>query len=174
MAEVERLADHLVLMEAGRVLAVGRARRPAERPGPAARRCARRRGQPRGDGRGFDPTYGLLSVEVAGGAFLVPSPRLPPGGHSAAPRPGPRRQHDHDPAASTILNVTPARILAVSAAGDHEIVVVLGLGADGAGARLLARVTRKSWDRLALAVGREVHAQVKAVALARAPDGLEP
>ena len=48
----------------------------------------------------------------------------------------------------------------------NEIVVVLALGAEGAGARLLSRVTRKSWELLGLAEGMSVHAQVKAVALA--------
>jgi molybdate transport system ATP-binding protein len=42
---------------------------------------------------------------------------------------------------------------------------VLGLGSDGQGAHLLARVTRRSWDLLELAAGLEVHAQVKGVAL---------
>ena len=69
------------------------------------------------------------------------------------------------PVASTILNVLPARILSASDAGDYELIVVLGLGVDGRGSRLLARVTRQSWDRLTLAVGDDVHAQVKGVAL---------
>jgi molybdate transport system ATP-binding protein len=60
----------------------------------------------------------------------------------------------------------PARIISAAPAGDFERVIVLGLGADGQGARLLARVTSQSWDRLGLAVGGEVHVQVKGVALA--------
>jgi molybdate transport system ATP-binding protein len=46
-------------------------------------------------------------------------------------------------------------------------VVVLGLGADGAGNRILARVTRRSSERLGLSEGASVHAQVKGVALSR-------
>ena len=41
----------------------------------------------------------------------------------------------------------------------------LTLGADGKGNHILSRLTRKSWDLLALAEGASVHAQVKAVAL---------
>ena len=48
----------------------------------------------------------------------------------------------------------------------NEIVVVVALGADGTGARVLSRVTRKSWEALGLAEGVSVYAQVKAVALA--------
>ena len=50
--------------------------------------------------------------------------------------------------------------------GEDEIVAVLALGAEGTGARLLSRLTRKSWDALGLADGMDVYAQVKAVALA--------
>ena len=44
---------------------------------------------------------------------------------------------------------------------------VLGLGADGAGAHLIARVTRRSWDHLRLAPGLSLYAQVKGAALER-------
>ena len=47
-----------------------------------------------------------------------------------------------------------------------EMVVVLSLGDGTGGARLLARVTRRSWDHLQLATGQQVIAQVKGVALA--------
>jgi molybdate transport system ATP-binding protein len=69
------------------------------------------------------------------------------------------------PSDSTIVNIAPARILDARPSGDHQMTVVLGLGADGAGAHLLARVTRRSWDQLALAPGLVVHAQVKGAAL---------
>jgi molybdate transport system ATP-binding protein len=44
---------------------------------------------------------------------------------------------------------------------------VLGLGEDGAGDRILARITRRSWERLGLVEGASVHAQIKSVALSR-------
>ena len=50
MAEIERLADHLVLMQHGQSSARGRCS-PAERPVAAARRRPRRGGQPGRDGR---------------------------------------------------------------------------------------------------------------------------
>jgi molybdate transport system ATP-binding protein len=70
------------------------------------------------------------------------------------------------PADSTILNISPARILDARPSGDHMI-AVLGLGADGAGAHLIARVTRRSWDHLRLAPGLSLYAQVKGAALER-------
>ena len=70
------------------------------------------------------------------------------------------------PGPSSILNVLPARILSMKPVDSNEIVVVVALGTDGTGARMLSRVTRKSWEALALAEGVSVYAQVKAVALA--------
>jgi molybdate transport system ATP-binding protein len=70
------------------------------------------------------------------------------------------------PRQSTIVNVLPARILAAAASGEHEMTALLGLGPSGSGAKLLARVTRRSWDLLELAEGLDVYAQIKAVALA--------
>lgn len=58
------------------------------------------------------------------------------------------------------------RIVSTSAIGPNEVLVVLALGPAGGGARLLARVTRRSWDLLKLAEGLDVFAQVKGVALA--------
>lgn len=47
------------------------------------------------------------------------------------------------------------------------MIVVIGLGEDGRGARVLARITRLSAETLGLAPGAAVHAQIKAAALAR-------
>ncbi len=41
----------------------------------------------------------------------------------------------------------------------------VALGEKGEGARLLARMTRKSWDELGFAPGQKVYAQVKSVSL---------
>ena len=75
------------------------------------------------------------------------------------------------PAASTILNILPARVAAAEAQDPAQINVVVRLGAAGQGARLLARVTRKSWVTLGLRPGDLVHAQVKSIALVpQSPD----
>ncbi|HEY0838082.1 MAG TPA: TOBE domain-containing protein, partial [Azospirillum sp.] len=66
---------------------------------------------------------------------------------------------------STILNVMPARVVASQPQDDVQVMAVIALGEDGRGARMLARVTRKSWDLLALAPDQPVFAQIKGVAL---------
>ena len=58
-----------------------------------------------------------------------------------------------------------ARIVAAERHDDVQVMAVVALGEDGQGARMLARVTRKSWDALGLAPGQDVFAQIKGVAL---------
>ena len=74
------------------------------------------------------------------------------------------RQAPHE---STIVNVLRAKILSVQESGAHQVVAVLGLGEDGQGARLLSRVTARSWRHLGLAPGMSIYAQVKGAALVR-------
>ena len=72
------------------------------------------------------------------------------------------REH---PGRSSILNVGQGRIVTATPVDESELVAVVALGEDGKGARLLSRLTRKSWDQLGLAPGGPVFAQVKTVAL---------
>jgi molybdopterin-binding protein len=66
---------------------------------------------------------------------------------------------------STILNILPARVVAAEAQDLGQMNVVIRLGGAGEGARLLARITRKSWVGLGLRPGDRIHAQVKSIAL---------
>jgi molybdate transport system ATP-binding protein len=114
-----------------------------------------------------DEAYGLVTLKVRGGSLTAPALPAPVGERRrirvvagdvslAREAPGP----------SSILNILPARVVSTKAVDSNEVVVVVALGADGAGARLLARLTRKSSEALGLAAGSSVFAQVKAVALA--------
>jgi len=66
---------------------------------------------------------------------------------------------------STISNVLPARIADMKAIDHAQFNISLALGSDGNGDRILARVTRKSWDRLNLKLGEQVFAQLKTMAM---------
>jgi molybdate transport system ATP-binding protein len=55
--------------------------------------------------------------------------------------------------------------------GEPQINIVAALGETGQGARIVARITRKSRDALGLAPGNRVFVQIKSVALlASGPD----
>ena len=166
MAEVERLADALVLMESGRVRASGPLRDLQSDPAlplAGARDAAVSLDAEIVD---LDRDYGLATLAVQGARFIVPSLdgvvgdrrrlRIAAGDVSLS------RAVQTD---TTILNSLPVQIVAVSAVGEHEVLAVLAAGPDGGGPRLLARITRRSWDRLGLATGDLVQAQIKSVAL---------
>lgn len=168
MPEVERLAGHLVLMRSGRVQAAGRLHDLQSDP---ALPLATERDATvtlEAVATDYDAAYGLAVLEVAGGRLVVSAPTAMIGSRQRL------RVAAKDvslavesPQGTTILNILRCRIMSATPAGDHDVVAVLGLGADGAGARLLARVTRLSWDQLELTEGKIVYAQIKSVAVHR-------
>ena len=164
--EVARLADHLVLLDGGRVRAHG----------PAAQLMARldlARGH--GDGAGvlleghvgaIDTDDHLLHLRFAGGELLcVHGPDAPP---RALGQPVRVRVLARDvslalsPAQDTsILNVLPATVQALTEDGPAQVLVALDLN----GSTLLARITRKSAAALQVRPGLRVFAQVKGAAV---------
>ncbi len=172
MTEVERLADHLALIDRGRVVAagpLGQMQSDPALPLAAARGAAVTL---TGTIAAVDDSYGLTTVAVGGGAFLAPG-RLGPVGARRRLRvlAGDVSLALVPPGPSSILNVLAARVLSIKTVAANELVAVLGLGADGAGDRILARVTRRSSERLGLGEGASVYAQVKGVALSRDSGG---
>ena len=165
LGEVERLADTLVLMDHGRVIAAGPLsdlQSDLSLPLAAAREASVRL---EGTVVSHDAAYGLVRLEVPGGELIV---------HAGAARSGDRRRvrigaadvslARECPQASSILNILPVRIVSAQRAA-HDMNVLLALGGADAGARLVARITRKSWDELGLAPGMDVYAQVKGISL---------
>ena len=171
MAEIERLADHLVLMQHGNVIGAGPLR--VLQSDPALPLAGARDAAISLDATvdAYDAVYGLLTLKVDGGRLSVPAPSVEIGTRQRL------RISASDvslastaPQESSILNVLPARIVSHSILGHGEVVAVLALGAGGGGAQLLARITRRSWDLLGLAEQMPVFAQVKGVSLvSRAP-----
>lgn len=168
IAEVERLADHVVLMRAGKVAAagpLGAMQSDIDLPLALRRDAAV---SLEATVSGMDEGYGLLRLDVDGGSFLVPASQPHALGTRLRLRVGAGDVSiaTEQPRASSILNVLPARIRSRRPVDQHEMILVLALGRDGGGASLLARVTRRSWDLLELAEGDAVFAQVKSAALA--------
>ena len=65
------------------------------------------------------------------------------------------------PSGSSILNILPVRVVGLEPEQASRVTVVLQAGRE----KVLARITRKSTEALGLAIGREVFAQVKSVAV---------
>jgi molybdate transport system ATP-binding protein len=178
LAEVERLADTLVLLDAGRVIAAGPLRDMQTDPrlpllgGPGASVAL--------DAHvvRIDEAYALTILAVDGGELIVA------GRHGNLGDVRRLRIAAADvsisrtsPTGSTILNCLPAQIISIDAASDSpQANVVLALGADGArnGSHIAARITRKSLDTLALTPGARVFVQIKGVAVAASSGGAQP
>ncbi len=162
--EVARLADHLVSLEAGRVLAAG-----------ATASLLTRMDLPLAHGdsaaaiidasvTGVEPLYHLCHADFAGGRISLLSPPLSIGQRVRVRVQARdvsltlRRQEG-----SSVLNTFAATV--TSLFNDSPGQVMVGLDANGSA--LLARITRRSADAMGLQVGMPVYAQVKGVALLR-------
>jgi molybdate transport system ATP-binding protein len=162
LAEVARLADAVVLLDAGRVVAAG----------PTAAILDGRPGLPlRDDEAGavlegrvaaHDTEYGLSRVKTPAGDLFVPGVLRPVGATVRALV----RARDvmlclEKPRGVSALNVLPGTVVALGAPDAAWIEVGVACGE----ARLVARVTRRSAAELGLAPGRAVYAAVKSVSL---------
>ncbi len=160
--EVARLADRLVLLDAGRVLATG-----------PVHEMFTRLDLPLAHGRdavalveatvaGHDDEYDLTYMDFSGGRFTMTRRALPVGtavrlrvaardiSLTLAPQTG-----------TSILNIFPAVVEEVIQEGKAQVTVKLMVG----NVRMLARLTRKSASVLCLKPGQPVYAQAKSVAL---------
>jgi molybdate transport system ATP-binding protein len=173
LAEVERLADRVVLLDRGRVVATGALADLETDPRLPLARMARAAVVLDGEVAAVDTAFGLTTLTVAGGALVAPGRH---GGIGAKHR---VRIGAADVSFvlvpsqdTTILNCLPARIVSIDPhdADGIQLNVVAVLGHGDGGARIVARITRKSREALGLEPGRAVYAQIKGVALV-APRG---
>ncbi len=167
LSEVERLADHVVLLAEGRVRASGPLATLATRLDLPLSRAAGAAAVLDGTVAEVDTAHGLSRLTVAGGSLWVPGAAWAVGTRHRLRVPaqdvslvvGP-------PARSSILNVLPGVIHAADDTAEGGCLrVVVGLGEAGTGEALLAAITRRSWHHLGLSVGQPVHVQVKSVGL---------
>ena len=160
--EVARLADYLVLLDAGRVRAAGTTGELLTRLDVAQDQGAEAEAIIEAEVAGHDEDYALSHLDFAGGQLIVAGKIVPVGRRvrlrvlardvslTLKPQTG-----------TSILNIFAATVDDLAETGPAQVLVRLDIG----GIPLLARITRKSAGALEIAPGKPVYAQVKAVAL---------
>ncbi len=170
VAEVARLSDTLVILEAGKVRAAGPTVELMQRLDliPAA-------GGPGEAGalieavvQSHDSAYGLTTLLSRAGTWRVPLLDAPPG---KAVRMQVKARDvmialTH-PEAMSALNVIPATVAEIGPMDEPGVEIRLDCGGDA----LIARLTRYSVERLSLRIGTPVFAIVKSVSFDRASLG---
>ena len=170
ISEVERLADQLVLMEAGRVQAVGPLSELLADGALPLMRLPDAASVFDATVAGYDADYALTTLDCGGLTLRLPG-RVGETGHKRRLR---IEASDVSltrsaPLDTTILNVLPARLVALHPVGKAQVTAVLRLGDSPTGPGLLARITRHSREALGLEPGQPVFAQIKSVALIDRP-----
>lgn len=161
--EVARLADHLVVMDGGRVLASGPLKETlarldlpmafAEDAGVVIDALV----------AAHDDHYHLSRLDFPGGHVVV-AQRHEPIGHRLR-----LRVHARDVSltleratGTSIANLLPATVVEIA---DAETPAHVLIRLDAGGTSLIARITRRSLDQLGVTRGKAMWAQIKAVAL---------
>jgi len=160
--EVARLADHLVLLEAGSVLGSGPIAEMLTRPDLPLARGGEAEALIEARVSGWDSQFSLNFLQFGGGTFLVPGDRLAAEAMVRLRVAARDVSLTLDPQRDTsILNIFQATIESLSPEGEAQVVVRLEMG----GVPVLAHITRKSAVTLGLEPGKRVFAQVKSVAI---------
>ena len=161
--EVARLADHMVLLEAGKVTASGEAADLMTRLDLPLAHFDSASAFLNGEVAGHDDTFHLTYVDTTAGRFTVPREDLEIGRreriqvHARDVSLALTDHHD-----TSILNILPARVQDTHDLDPSQLLVRLRLED---GQSLVARVTRRSGVALGLHEGMLLYAQVKSVAL---------
>jgi molybdate transport system ATP-binding protein len=161
--EVARLADHMVLLQHGRVVASGGLQEMLARLDLPTAHFDDAGVVVEGSIVEHDEIYHLTRLDFSGGSLWVGQVRQLIGNRVRA------RVLARDvsiatqaPQGSSINNILPARIVEIVDGGDGRAMVRLRVGGSQA---LLSRITRRSCDLLGLKIDMDVFAQVKSVAL---------
>jgi len=160
--ELVRIADHLVLVDEGRLLAQGPLEEVLARIDLPISRDDDAGAVINAGVLHHDEEFYLTQLEFAGGKLWVSWVDLPVGSPIRI------RIHAKDvslaldpPGPTSILNILPAKVDELQTHGRGRVVIKLDVG----GVPILARVTQRSQQRLGIAPGKMIYAQIKGVAL---------
>lgn len=161
--EVARLADHLLLLDRGRIIASGTLSETLARLDLPTAHLDDASAVIVATVALHDEHYHLTRLDFSGGNLWVSKIDSPVGSPVRA------RVLARDvslataaPQGSSISNILAARIVEIQDQGPDRVNLRLTVGAQQ---QLLSRITRRSCDQLSLAVGMDIYAQVKSAAL---------
>ncbi len=162
LEEVAQLAHHLILMEAGKVVASGEIQQLFTRLDLPLAHELEASAIISADVSGFDPEFQLMQLAFAGGVITLAAQPLQLGEmvrvRLMARDVSLTLEHQ---SATSILNIFPVTVDEILSTGSAQVTVKLR----AAGVPILSRITRKSAQELKLEPGKKVFAQVKSVAL---------
>lgn len=165
MEEVSRIADHILLIEQGRIVDQGALIDISSRLDLKLAHQESAAAVVEVIKQSYDPDYHITTVSLGKDHSLQLSQSLPDGAHRLRI---PARDVSialTAPQQSSILNTLPAVIDAIEHSDGARVLLRLKLGDQ----YILARLTHKSLDQLQLCVGQKVYAQIKSVALLSEP-----
>ena len=160
--EVSQLADHLLLLEDGRLKEQGSLLALSSRLDTRLAHEEQAAAILLGTITAQDEAFALTEMSVEGQTVQVNQLALPVGTQRRLRIPA--RDVSiclEQPPQTSILNILPVTIAEIEASAGARLLLRLALGEQ----YLLARITRKSAERLGLTVGDRVFAQIKSVAL---------
>ena len=162
LEEVSVLADHLVLLEKGRIVASGKVNDMLTRLDLPLAYYDVAAAIVNGQVVGEDSEFKLCTIRFSGGEILLPSANLRTGQQVRL------RVQARDvslttekPVNTSILNAFEATVVNLSPDSDGQVLIELNVK----GTHLLSRITSKSVNTLKLDTGKSVFAQVKGIAV---------
>jgi molybdate transport system ATP-binding protein len=171
MAEVERLADQMVLLNSGRVTAVGPLNELMTDPRLPIARSPRASTILEARVGAYDAEDGLTVLDIGGEKLLVPRRIAKEAGTDRVRIAATDISLAVDrPSLTTILNVMAVRVKDIHPVDDAQVNVLCGIGHRDGGPLLLVRITRRALRVLGFAKGQDIYAQVKAVSLIASSD----
>jgi len=168
LSEVARLADSLVLLEAGKVIAQGELMDVlASLTSDVLPQGSVLAGQV----VDYDERYHLSRVAIAGGDIFIGGDLGPKGEKVRVFVPvtdvSITLAHQQE---TSILNILQVEVTQIDCLNEMSVLLTLQLGSGQNTSVLKAQITQRSCDNLKLRVGLQVYAQVKGVSLTRGHD----